>query len=355
MKIPAGKSVKITAMNLGEKLLTADRSETEGLKTSQQSYVEISGDYIELPPKGYKGSMYLSDDLNLNFTANFSNPMAELLNSVPDIANVALTAKTGQSLKANKLASLKYWTNTEPLSLDLRIMFETQMDPFYDVYLPVMKLLMLIVPGQGDFGYISPTPSLKFLFGTVSSEIKTLLEKTGANVQAKVLGHDFNLKDMITGGLDDLNKNIVSTGHTVSIELANFIKLNNVLVKAVNVNFSTEICYCPVFFVNGNAYREQSTGTKSAPRVVWSFFNPYTKGEQVVQTLTENILGPLAIANSGLSSVGALAGSFVPSVGDAIAKFPPLKKLPLKCEVSLSIETQFPVSKQELTKIMTLR
>jgi len=328
---------------------------------------------IIVPSYGYKGNAYISQDVNFGIQNQFSKPLEGILDRVPNIADAALRLNSGISLRNNRSASMKYWTGTEPLELDIEVTFETQVDSFYDVYLPVVNLLSMSAPGESEKGfYEPPAPTIQFLAGeakNLANSIKTSNLEIGVRsaggggtsisgkALAGMLGRMFNSLPVKT------------SGYVTNIYIGNNFKFENAIIKSVRPTFSSNLCYAPMRFVNdiidkyfpnyvnANAKRSltYALGHKDQPSI-----NPYTMSDTAVKIFSQTVGAAMAVTNNlkdFLSKIAfEAAGSFLPKSPAEIEKILKAKgelhipAYPISATVALSLELQYPLTKSEIIK-----
>jgi len=293
-----------------------------------------------VPPIGYTGNSYLTQDLSLAFSAEYSNPFEGIFGSIPNTVDFVGQAVTGKSIKASKVAAIKYWNNTNPLEVDLAVTFETQIDSFYDVFLPVFYLLLMVLPGESEDGFfIPPTATVKSVADQVLNFVQGL-----PNVSGRLAGVPFDTgvaKKGLVGMLTDAIGKIVVTGYTTHLFVGESMWFENVMIKSINPVFSTDYCYAPIYSTLNN---------KTHPATV---YNPYSSSEFVNKAMSQSLMAAVAGVNNAISGFSSVVNSFLAGADDGLLTPTDMAAFPVKCDVNISLELQFPVSKTSLSKVLS--
>jgi len=301
---------------------------------------------ITVPPTGYKGVAYSTQEVNLSVNSNFAKPFEGVFSNIPSSLDLVSQLGTGISLNNSKYASLKYWTGSEPPEINIKVVFETRMDSFFDVYMPVLFLTSMALPGVSEEGFFtSPVPTLNI----IATEFKSLADKLvnkGINHIDDNVSYTENQKLLdalrgklksASGSISELIKNLNPTGYITSLTMGNGLNIPNIIIKNVNTTFSQELAYAPLLGLNlmgGNV-----TGT--------ALFQPYTLSEAVVSTVCQTLCVAYAQGINALTSVSNILGQFGVDEESLknIRNILPMPSFPLKAEVDMNIELMYPVTK----------
>jgi hypothetical protein len=305
-----------------------------------------SGQIITIPPPGYKGIAYSTQEVNLAVNNNFSKPFEGVFSNIPASLDLVSQVGTGISLNNSKFSSLKYWTGTEPPDINIKVVFETRMDSFFDVYMPVLFLTSMALPGVTKEGFFtSPVPTLKIIakdFKKLADELTTkglnAIEKNvNLQVNKDLLATVKGKLNSISGSVDEWTNIMNPTGYETSLLMGNGLNIPNIIIKSINTTFSQELAYAPLLGLN--LMGENPTGT--------ALFQPYSLPEALVSTVCQTLCVVYAQGINALTSVSNVLGQF--GVDEKTLKniknILPMPSFPLKAEVDMNIELMYPVTK----------
>ena len=124
-----------------------------------------------------------------------------------------MQATTGQQLKSN-VFTRRVWSESTPITIDLRLHFESMNDTFSEVIRPCMSLQSLVLPrrglltaGSNSFSLIPPGPN------------PGKLDESNPSIAGILLGRD----------------------GTITINIGQFIRFSSVIIESVSVNFGTKM------------------------------------------------------------------------------------------------------------------
>jgi len=371
MVIPKGKKFQITVIDYDfdtskekarrdedlEQLKIENSLQTnEVFKTSEDEFLgshsyQLTPPVKYIPQTGYKGNATLGQDVNLSLTANFSKPLEGILGKIPHSFDLVYQATTGTSLNNAKFTHLKYWTGTESPEISLQLVFETQVDSYYDVYLPVLELMRLVLPLETSAGfYKSPVPTIKLIteeaikfFPKANEGITSMIVSAGnkngpsekLEKQAAAVSESAG---ETAGKLKGISANLETTGFKSSINLGNNFHFDNIIIKSVQPTFSTELCYAPIFFYNSKT----KAGT----------LNPYTASDKRVKIFSQTIGAllatsgnPTAAASSITDALPQAVTSIVQTIVESMGASSDMPAFPIRAEVALTFELQVPLTR----------
>ena len=316
MVIPKGKKFQFIGVNQGN---------FNGLNTLWAKRT--------IPANGYLGNAFIGQDINLNIVNNYAKPLESILDKVPHMMDLALRTK-GIAIKNHRFTSMKFWTGTEPMDLDFQFIFETQVDSYYDVYKPVYELMELALPGENDLGFFEPpTPTLGLIAGEAGKYLTTIAENLDGGDPAKTIKKGAKAA---AGEVNKLKSDIGYTGFVTSLSIGNNFRFNPILIKNVTPTFSSESSYAPLYAVN-----KFLSGTN----VLKDIFNPYTAGEAISKALCQTIGGGIALGNNVVQGAASILSSLPRPLRDAANLIKDLPAFPMRAEVNVSVELQFPMVK----------
>ena len=349
MVIPKGKKFQFRVTEYGRKgrllnkaitqlnnLIENDSSNKRKFKAVENQLNIVSDNFV-VPAYGFMGNSYIGQDINISVNANFSKPLEGILNMIPSTVDLLYQASQGVSLKNARFTHMKYWTGTESPEISLNLIFETQIDSYYDVYLPVMNLMRLALPAEMKSGfYQSPSPSLKFIAAQAPKFIKALGgELTAPGVDeppaiTKAREGASGAYENVVGITNDLVGSVEEVGFKTSLYVGNNFEFKNIIVKNVSPTFSSELAYAPIHWINN--------------KIPGYNFNPYTKGEALTKAYAQTICAMVASGNN----VFQMGVSFLKMMPAPVRNWIESKKIdlpsfPIKAEVNMTLELQFPL------------
>ena len=298
---------------------------------------------IITPPYGYMGQAYISQDINLSLTANYTKPLEGMLGKIPHAVDLIYEGLTGTSLNNSKFTNMKYWSGTESPEISIQVEFKTMIDSYYDVYRPIVNLMRLVLPYETEYGFYKP-PTLftkeiaqqaaKYIpiastnlaeYITKKSDSKALKDKkTGVIKKSRTL----------KGTLDKIAHKSKKTGFETNLYIGNNFKFSKILIKSVNPTFSSELAYAPIHFLNGKKDIEYDQG---------AWFNPYTMGPFVTKTFSQAIGGILALGNKATQMYKNVLSSLPKILQDRLsANIGDMPAFPLSATVNITFELQYP-------------
>lgn len=308
-----------------------------------------------VPSVGYLGNAYLTQDINIAVSNNFTKPFEGILGMVPHTLDLAVQGATGTSINNARFTHMKYWAGSESTELNVQLLFETQVDSFYDVYYPVTELVTSALPEEvaGGF-YKPPVPSVKYLAEEFANFARggTQLIKTANNALVETGDPSENLRavqnsvngklDQLPTNLENLAASIENTGFETDLYIGDNFMFPKIMVKNISVNFSNELAYAPIHTLNGMA---------PPPNNV---INPYAMGETATKALCNTFLTAVAIANNTGSSVGdALRNLPTGAAGVADVDFDFVAAFPIRAEVTLAFDLMYPLSRNNANESPT--
>lgn len=305
---------------------------------------------IEIPPYGYLGNALIGQDVNLSLNSTFVKPLEGILGRIPHTIDLAYQASQGVSLNNAKFTHLKYWTGTESPEISLQLVFETQVDSYYDVYRPVRDLMRLALPEETEFGfYKAPVPTVKYIaeeaatyFSQVSDKIVKIIggSLTTREGQIQTEKTKASIKSM-SGELKGLAHNSVEkTGFGTNLYVGNNFFFKDVIVKSVSPTFSSELAYAPIHWLNGKV---DCMDPERIPPKGW--FNPYKMGEILTKTYAQTVCAAVAMGNNaaqaGLRALKALPGG----LSEKLNGLKDLPSFPIRAEVNITFELLYPLTR----------
>lgn len=341
MVIPKGKQFQFIGARYSSK------------KENGTNKLESTTEIVKIPSVGYLGNAYTSQDISFAIQNQFTKPLEGVLDSVPNILDLALRLNpetNGASLRNNRFTSVKYWVGTEPVDLDIQLTFETQIDSYFDVYKPVIELMNLALPGTTDNGFFTPpTPTLKLvskeLVNFVSNTVGALSGENDAIIGRAINGIAQKAKT-IAGNVKDRTNSISSEGYITTLYIGNNFRFTPLLIKSMTPVFSSELAYAPIWAIGsklsgkGNAYKK--------------YASPEQMGEYLAKLVSQFLCAGVALGNNAAQALketikklpSGMRKIIADDNGNSLIK--DLPSFPIKAEVNISAELQFPFTKGAL-------
>jgi hypothetical protein len=331
MVIPKGKKFEFRIRDL-----TAEKR--EGAPTLKR-----------VPAIGYLGNAYLMQDINLSVSNNFTKPFEGILGMVPHTLDLAVQGATGTSINNARFTHMKYWAGSESTELSIQLLFETQVDSFYDVYYPVTELVTSALPEEVSGGfYKPPVPSVKYLaeefanfarggVNLVKTANSAIVESGEPSeelrgVQKRLAGK----LDQLPTNLEALASSIENTGFETDLYIGDNFKFPRIMMKNISVNFSNELAYAPIHTLNGFIPPPGNT------------INPYAIGETATKALCNTFMTAVATANNTGTSVGeALRNLPTGAAGVADVDFDFIASFPIRAEVTIQFDLMYPLTRND--------
>lgn len=304
MVIPQGKKFKFIGTKLGG---------------------NTDSEVMEIPRNGYLGNAYIGQDINLNVVNNYASPLASLLDKVPHIMDIAFRTK-GISIKNHRFTSMKYWVGSEPMDLDFQFIFETQVDSYYDVYVPITDLLNLASPGETNEGFfIPPTPSLKLIANQGVKFFKGLAARGPEGIKGAA--------NLAVGTITDLSSKLLSPGFQIDLRIGGVFQFATVLIKNVTPTFSSELAYAPIYAIN-----ERLIARGATPLV------NYYRSESITKLIAQTLGALKAFSKAGIAAIPSVLPGPLQKLIQGVGVIP---SFPMRAEVNVSLELQFPMVKSQ--------
>lgn len=312
--------------------------------------IESISEIVKVPSVGYLGNAYTSQDISFALQNQFSKPLEGILDRFSNIVDLGLRlapATNGASIRNNRFTSVKYWVGTEPVNLDIQLTFETQIDSYFDVYKPVIELMNLALPGTTNSGFFTPpTPTLKL----VATELVTFVNRSIGALRGEddaIIGKTINstaqMARTIAGNVKNRINNISSEGYITSLYIGNNFRFTPLLIKSMTPVFSSELAYAPIWAIGaklsgkGNAYKK--------------YANPEQMGEYLAKLVSQFLCASVAFGNNAVQALketikklpSGMRKIIADDDGNSLIK--DLPSFPIKAEVNISAELQFPFTK----------
>jgi hypothetical protein len=348
MIIPKGKKFQFSGTYLEEKKTNEKSSQgsSEGKESSKtKTKTEKVKTAFKVPEKGYGGNAFIGQDVNITVTSTFSRPLEGILGAIPKTVDLVYQGATGTSLSNARFTHLKYWTGTDSPEIALTLVFETQIDSYYDVYKPVIDLMRLVLPAETEAGfYQAPVPTLELII----KEGNKYAKGVGAQATSIASGMGLDISGLISkitniGGKAEKEVELKQTGFKTDLNIGNNFSFKNIIIKSVSPTFSSQLTYAPLWWIF------QKTG---------NVFSPYSLGESICKMLSQFLCALLSLGKdlmqTGTNSLTSVLPSTITEIISSISsgsnlgssiQFP---SFPTRAEVNLVFETQVPLVRGNL-------
>ena len=134
-----------------------------------------------------------------------------------------------------------------------------------------------------------------------------------------------------------MKSKIAQKGFVTTLFIGNNFALGPILIKSMTPTFSSELCYAPIKAINKLVGRE--------------VFNPYTSGELLVKGISQSICSLLALGNNRVQGAVSFIKKLPKPISkillkdDGSVKVKDLPSYPIRAEVNMSVELQFPITR----------
>jgi hypothetical protein len=351
MIIPKGKRFQFRSEDVSK---TAPLASAKGFKSpldvkgvSGVINEVTNGNLLVTPAFGYLGNAYIGQDVNINISSQYSKPLESILGAIPNVIDVAIQGKTGVSINNNRFTHMKYWTGTEAPEITVNLVFETQIDSYYDVYIPVMNVLKMALPYETELGfYKPPTPTIRLIAQEGATMIPNILGKINEIIPAAEKGtllekakeRAYNAQKTFSGVLENWASSVEATGFITDLYIGNNFKFKKILIKNISPTFSSELSYAPIYFIN-NLLK------KTFPAYSTDLLNPYTMGEALAKSYAQTVCALAATGNNAVQGISGLLKTLPDFVRNIIMdKIQDIPSFPLRAEVNVTFELQYPLT-----------